>query len=61
MGGAEAWEDNALAASRWSGLLSSGHRDGAELREAWAALQQEAQEAAAYLGETVEGVLADPV
>ena len=61
VGGVSAWEDKALAASHWSGLLSSGHQDGAELREAWAFLQQEAQDAAAYLGETVEGVLAEAV
>ena len=61
MGGQEKWGEDADKESRWTGLLSSSHQDGVELRAAWAALQQEAQEAAVFLGEVVEGVLADPV
>ena len=43
---------------RWTELLASGHENGRELARAWNFLQGEAREAAGYLGEEVEGVLA---
>ena len=47
----------ASEASRWSCLLQSGCRTGREFGESWATLQQEAEECAAYLGETLESHL----
>jgi hypothetical protein len=59
LGGEGAWGEDADPATRWEPLLNSGLRDGEELRAAVASLQQEAREAATFLGEEVEGVLAD--
>ena len=61
MGGEGAWGEDSDPGTRWAPLLASGHPDGQELREAWAYLQQQAQEAATYLGEEVEGALAEQV
>ena len=61
LGGEEAWSEDADSASRWSSLLNSGHKDGQELSTAWSYLKQEARESALYLGEEVDGVLAEPV
>ena len=61
MGGREAWGEDSDPGTRWATLLASGHQDGQELRAAWAHLQRQAREAATYLGEEVEGVMADQV
>ena len=41
LGGEQSWGEDADPASRWVPLLSSGARDGVELRAAWQSLQQE--------------------
>ena len=61
MGGEETWGEDADPGEQWGQLLTSGATDGSELRVAWRRLQQEASEAAIYLGEEVEGVLSDRV
>ena len=61
IGGEETWGEEGDLGSRWTTLLSSGAVDGRELRGAWQLMQQEARESALYLGEEVEGVLADDV
>ena len=57
-GGEGAWGENADALTRWAPLLASGQRDGAELWSAWEAMQQEAQQSAAFVGDPLEGALA---
>ena len=61
LGGELAMGDDADPEYRWVPLLSSGHKEGQELREAWRSMKEEAKEAAEFLGEEVEGVLAKPV
>ena len=57
-GGEGAWGENADTMTRWAPLLASGQRDGAELWSAWEAMQQEAQQSAAFVGDPLEGALA---
>ena len=57
-GGEEAWGEDSDAGTRWATLLSTTHRDGRELKLAWAALQREAMDSALFLGEQLEGALA---
>ena len=47
--------------TRWEPLLASDARTGVELETAWRGLQEEARQAAAYLGEEVAVPLATPV
>jgi hypothetical protein len=57
MGGERCWGKDAMCEEPWELLLASGQQDGKALREAWRRyLQCEAQEAAVYLGEEVDGV-----
>ena len=58
MGGEDTWGEDANPAYRLAPFLSSNQREAAELKGAWRRLQQEAEEAARYLGEEVEGPLA---
>ena len=46
---------------RWRPLLESGLRTGEELRRAWYTLKQRGSEMATYLGEELEGALAQTV
>lgn len=57
MGGEQCWGEESNCEEPWSPLLTSGLQDSIELRAAWHSLQTEAQEAALYLGEEVEGAL----
>ena len=59
-GGAESWGTGATA-SRWSTVLSSGCREGDEMRRAWEILTSEAREAAGWLGAEVEHVFTVPL
>ena len=61
MGGGDAWGADADVDLRWATLLASGHVYGRELHASWAILQREAEEAAAFLEEQVEGLLAERV
>ena len=61
MGGEGSWGPEADKATRWASLLNSGFLFGQELRTAWQSMQQEAREAAIFLGEQVEGALEERV
>ena len=55
-GGRECWGGAADTDRRWSVVLSSGSREGRELREVWSKLKGEAVESADWLGREVEEV-----
>ena len=61
LGGGETWCGDADPSTRFAALLASGLREGRELQAAWARMQLEAQEAALWLGEVVEGPLAERI
>ena len=58
MGGEENWQDDGDPAHQLAPFLASGNRQAVELRGSWQRMSQEAEEAARYLGEVVEGPLA---
>ena len=60
-GGADSWGTGATLTSRWSTVLSSGCREGEEMRRAWDTLTREAREAAEWLGSDVEQVFSVPL
>ena len=57
LGGDEAFGEASSGDGRWRTLLASGSRVGEEFGTAWRSLQGEAEAAAAWLGEEVEGPL----
>ena len=57
MGGGE----DAPTVGRWRVILTSGCRDGNEIKRIWEKLQSEARASADWLGEDVPQVLATPV
>ena len=61
VGGDDAFGEAASGDGRWRTLLASGSRVGEEFGTAWRCLQGEAEAAAAWLGEEVEGPLATDV
>ena len=61
VGGDKTFGEAASGDGRWRTLLASGARVGEEFRTAWMCLQGEAQAAAAWLEEEVEGPLATNV
>ena len=60
-GGSECWGRAAPAVSRWSRVISSGSREGAEMTRAWDSLVKEARESAEWLGSEVEHVFTVPL
>ena len=56
-GGEECWGVEADPDSRWRTVLSSGSREGVEMRRAWEKINTEASQCAAFLGEEVPEVL----
>ena len=58
MGGEENWGEEGDPAHQLAPFLASGSRQAVELRGSWQRMQQEADEAARFLGEVVEGPLA---
>ena len=60
-GGAECWGNGAPKESRWSSVLGSGCREGAELTRAWNMLTKEATEASEWLGVETEHVFTIPL
>ena len=57
VGGGDRFGETASGDDRWRTLLDSGSKLGQEFKEAWQALQREAEDAAAWLGEEVTGPL----
>ena len=60
-GGVECWGNGAPKESRWSSVLGSGCREGAELTRAWNMLTKEATEASEWLGVETEHVFTIPL
>ena len=60
-GGEECWGEEADPSQRWRVVLSSGCREGEEVRRVWSTLQGEARASADFLGEEVPSILASPV
>ena len=60
-GGDECFGRGMPADTRWEVLISSGCRLGQEFREAWEVLRMEAVQCAEWLGEELDGCLAQPV
>ena len=56
-GGEDCWGEAASKDDRWRKVLSSGCREGRELRRIWLKIMTEAEQCAAYLGEEVPEAL----
>ena len=61
VGGADDFGEEASGISRWRTLLTSGSRVGQEFEAAWRSLKSEAEVAAQWLGQELEGPLAADV
>ena len=60
-GGVECWGEGRDIMTRWRTVLSSGCKEGVEMRKAWDSLTQEANESAEWLGKEAEEVFTVPV
>ena len=60
-GGEECWGEEADATQRWRVLLTSGCRDGEEVRRVWSSVQGEARASADFLGEEMPSPLSSTV